>query len=617
MDQKTTERRVELVDVRPEAAEAPEREGFLERWWPALLLAGIGLLWLVFSSAGDSSNDEEITTVNVRRDDLTISVLEGGNLATMEAVSYLCEVSGSAGAKIKYIVEEGYMVTPEDVENGKILCELDSTDLRERIVGQEVSYQSSLATFKQAEEDRTIEASQAESAIRDARLTARFALLDFLKYVGEEAGARILHESSLPFDLESMTAFEDGLGEATEFEEDQFTFEGIVKRSAPSKAIDFPALLEGDRLGDGEAQQVLRNLEDQRLVSRNEVGIAEETTAASRKLAEQEFITRTALENDEMMLDKARLDLKSSETLLNLFKDYEFPKIAEERLSDYQEALSRLSRSKSSARQEIEQENSQYLIAERKYQVELRQLQELEVQLQSCTMRARKPGLVAYGAPNVNYFRSYRWDAVAEGATVVLRQPIITIPDMTQMSVKVNVHESYIKRVTLGQRARIVLDSEPDEALWGEVTELAVLPDSSTMRYNPTLKLYPAEITIEGGPDWLKPGMSAEVEIIVNELEDVIQVPVQAVFSRGNRRLCFIDQGSREPEQREVEIGEFNDSFVEIREGLEEGELVYLSAPADFDDQLEEKKNSAPEERPKDPEKKAKKPKKILAGPAL
>jgi HlyD family secretion protein len=169
------------------------------------------------------------------------------------------------------------------------------------------------------------------------------------------------------------------------------------------------------------------------------------------------------------------------------------------------------------------------------------------------------------------------------------------------MSVRVKIHESYIKKVKKGQKARITVDAFPDKVLDGEVTQVGVLPDSQNMWMNPDLKVYLTTVTIQGTNDWLKPGMSAKVEVFVSRLPDVVYVPVQAVSPVDGKQVCYLANG-RKSEQRVVEVGEFNDEFIEIKNGVKEGDKVLLraaetSAPEKSDDKKEqpEKEKGAPQ----------------------
>ena len=158
------------------------------------------------------------------------------------------------------------------------------------------------------------------------------------------------------------------------------------------------------------------------------------------------------------------------------------------------------------------------------------------------------------------------------------RQAILTIPDMREMAVQVNIHESAVQRVAVGQSVSVSIDAFPDERLTGVVTKVAVVADSANSFMNPDLKVYPTTIKIDGVHEWLRPGMSAEVEILVDRLQDVVYVPLQAVSYFDNKRVVYIARNG-DPEMREVETGTFSDSFIEIRSGLRAGEEVLLLAP--------------------------------------
>ena len=86
----------------------------------------------------------------------------------------------------------------------------------------------------------------------------------------------------------------------------------------------------------------------------------------------------------------------------------------------------------------------------------------------------------------------------------------------------------------------------------------------------------------------MKPGLSAEVEIIVDTLEDVLQAPLQAVSAHKGEQVCFVVGAGRDAERRVVETGAFSDSFIEIKKGLEEGEVVLLRKPEGLDEEEEE-----------------------------
>jgi hypothetical protein len=76
--------------------------------------------------------------------------------------------------------------------------------------------------------------------------------------------------------------------------------------------------------------------------------------------------------------------------------------------------------------------------------------------------------------------------------------------------------------------------------------------------------------------------MSAKVEVIVDELENVTYVPVQSVFVENGEHFVF-RKTLGGYERQVVEIGAHNNDFIELRKGLEEGDQVFLKMPDDYE----------------------------------
>ena len=228
--------------------------------------------------------------------------------------------------------------------------------------------------------------------------------------------------------------------------------------------------------------------------------------------------------------------------------------------------------------------------------MESRQREELQEQLGKCVIKAKRQGLVVYGGGNEDGFYYGGEERIREGATIRERQAIITIPDTTKMSVKVKIHETYIKKVEKGQKAKITVDAFPDKVLEGEVMKVGVLPDSQNRWMNPDLKVYLTTIRIDGTHDWIKPGMTAKVEIMVKRLPDVVYVPLQAVVPEEGKQFCYLMAGGKQ-QRTLVEAGDFTDEFIEVKSGIKEGDRVCLRAP-EAPASPEEKPSAEPAKKP-------------------
>ena len=568
-------------------------------------LKGVGILavaaigWWVFGGGTTAFNG---TTFAARRGNLVISVLEGGSVEALESQDIKCEVRGYQGVKILKIVEEGYQVTEDDVKTNKVLVELDSSELKKMLTTEDIQFESTVAALTEARQAFDIQLNLNVSEIKAAEQKAKFARMDFEKFMGD----RVANEVTTLLAIEEKPTSADTAPAASpELPPSGATNDSpkLVPKSGAANfaltaafpstrtVIDFTKYADASLLGDGEAKQKIRKLEDELQVAQKSIAQSITKLEGTQRLHSKGFLSKVELQTDEYVLENDKLKLATAETARSLFLKYEFIKSSEEFLGKYVEAVNELGRARKGAVSKYAQAEAKVKAAEGRYNLEARQREDIIGQIEKCSVRARRPGLVVYGGGgSMRYY--YGNEQIREGALVREQQPIITIPDMSRMIVKVRIHETYIKKIKKGQQVRIIADAFPDNTLEGEVTKVGVLPDSQ-MRWNdPDNKVYLTTISINNAADWLKPGMSTRSEILVKTLPGVVYVPMQAVTPIGGKQFCFVAKGGGQ-EQREVELGEFNDEFIEIKKGIVAGENICLRAPPSV-----EKDSSAPGSKP-------------------
>ncbi len=345
--------------------------------------------------------------------------------------------------------------------------------------------------------------------------------------------------------------------------------------------LNFSDFADETQLEDGEAKQFLRTLMENVRVAEENYLQALARLEGQRRLAERDFITPNDLEVEESRLLQAESKLDQTRTEMALYTQYTFPKDAEQQLANYENAIMSFQRTKAEGDSELAQAQARYKSAERRLNLEAEKLADINEQLALTVIRAERPGLVVYGSAEQSgqpFRGGGNQEPIAEGATVRERQPILTIPDMTEMAVRVNIHESSVQRVAEGQKVVVRVDAFPDVRLTGEVTKVAVVADSGNAFMNPDMKVYPTMVKVDGVHDWLRPGMSAEVEILVVSLDDAVYVPLQAVTYIDNKQVVYVEQSGRGV-PREVEVGIFSEQFIQIISGVRAGERVMLLPP--------------------------------------
>src|SRR5262249_50837210 len=144
----------------------------------------------------------------------------------------------------------------------------------------------------------------------------------------------------------------------------------------------------------------------------------------------------------------------------------------------------------------------------------------LEVQIENCRLVAPGDGLVVY-ANDPNRFGGSSQPQIEEGAVVRERQKIFSLPGISRMRGNTKGPQPMIARLKEDLAAQIRVDAFPGQVLTGRVIDVAPLPDPNSF-FSSDVKVYTTHVSInsEIAKLGLRPGMTAQVEILVNKLEN-------------------------------------------------------------------------------------------------
>ncbi len=191
-------------------------------------------------------------------------------------------------------------------------------------------------------------------------------------------------------------------------------------------------------------------------------------------------------------------------------------------------------------------------------------------QLDHCTVRAPHDGFVIYAnAPDDD-------SRIELGATVRQRQDLFWLPDLSRMQVETVLAQSVVDRVASGMPAVVSLEAIPYARLEGTVESVSPLPMSKVSHHqSDDVKNYLAKVALHVIPEGLRPGMTAEVEVLTANRPSALVVPQEAVTVEDGQEVCYV-AGPAGPERRPVGVGQVTPHELEIVAGLEEGEQVLL-----------------------------------------
>jgi RND family efflux transporter MFP subunit len=263
------------------------------------------------------------------------------------------------------------------------------------------------------------------------------------------------------------------------------------------------------------------------------------------------------LEADKFALANARNQLESAQARLKVLQNLTRRKMLVQFDSDIDAAEATLS----AARAELLEEQQDFA--------------DVEQQIEHCVIYAPTDGVVVHA----NKYSSRGGNAefvVEAGAQVRERQAIIELPDPTRMQVRCKVNESRITLLKKGMPAKIRLDALPDVALKGRVTKVNRYAEPGSW-FSSSVKEYAVTIEIIEPPDVIRTGMTAAVEVFIQQLPDAVQVPIQGLYEHGGKMYSLVQTGKTDFETREVQVGAINDTMSNILSGLEPGEKVILN----------------------------------------
>ena len=533
----------------------------------ALLVIGLvgGATWYGFFGDGESTEAQLALSSPLERGPLRVTVIESGNLESLRSHKIVNMVEGRN--TIDYVIEEGTILTDEDVAKGTILVRLNTAELEEKRVRQEIEVSTARDQYEGAVTNLEIQLQQNASDLRKADLDVRFARLDLERYVGKSFAAQLLDVAR------NAVANPDGAPalpttKAGQAQTKARVAEGVRRLIA--------GLLQREEL-EGEGLQRIRTLTSDIRLADERHRRATEKLKHSERLESKGYVSREDLEADRLALEIQEIEQQRARTAREQYVEYDFPKEVEKLLSDVIEAHDRRARAVKKADAAEVQKRSAAEAKKKQLELKERRLKSYLAQEKQTVLRATKPGLVVYASSNSGHWRRND-DRIHEGASVRQGQSLITIPDPSSLGVIIKVHETAIDKVREGLDTFVEVDAAPGKRFRGRVEEVARLPDSADRWLNPDLKVYTTKIKLVGDVDTLKPGMSAQVEILVTTIPDVIAAPTQAIAGTADKPAVYVWENG-EAVRREVELGMASEHYVEVKSGLSEGMRLLLDPP--------------------------------------
>lgn len=235
--------------------------------------------------------------------------------------------------------------------------------------------------------------------------------------------------------------------------------------------------------------------------------------------------------------------------------------------------------------EQLEAAKAQYDVSKAQHEAILFQIKQAEASLQSTLDNLQK---TVYNSPIDGIITSLRVEEGEVALVGTMNNPgtvLMTIADLSVMEVEVEVDETDVVGLKIGQLSEVRVDAFPNKTIKGKVTEIgsSALQKLTSSEESKDFKVV---ITLENPPENLKPGLSASADIITAEKKDVLAIPISALVLR--------EKEAEDPEKKEkqeegvylieetrakfspVQKGIIGELMLEIISGLEEGQKIVI-----------------------------------------
>ncbi|MFT5125883.1 MAG: multidrug efflux pump subunit AcrA (membrane-fusion protein) [Kiritimatiellia bacterium] len=355
----------------------------------------------------------------------------------------------------------------------------------------------------------------------------------------------------------------------------QLEIQNIVAKTNLKAAQDAlkAAEMELKKFDEADSVMSIRTTELELNTAESNLTRSQKRYADLQTLLKEGFITEDEVEEGRIALETEKVNLETRTMDLKVLNEFTLPLSRQELVNKLSKATTGLEKTRTEDRSMLHTRERAVQKVERNLENSRRTLEEKLEEHKEYVVKTPTDGLVHYGDTSYRYNRAN----VEVGGTIYAGATLFTIPDLTGMKAMIDVPESEVHKVALGQKVTLKVDAVPDTLYSGTVNQVAEVAKSTSSSRSTGVKEFEVSVLIDKD-EGLKPGYSCEAEIVTAELVDALQIPVQAVFRDEDAFYVYLARADG-PRRSIVRIGAASITHVQILDGLSEEQVVYLTPP--------------------------------------
>ncbi|KAA0256385.1 efflux RND transporter periplasmic adaptor subunit [Acidobacteria bacterium ACD] len=386
------------------------------------------------------------------------------------------------------------------------------------------------------------------------------------------AGALLLRFDDAPFQRE-LGAARSRLAEARSEAEQARQALSALSASQASELSDARAALKRAELElstfvNGAAPLAVQQSAAAVERARREAEDAKAKLDGLAPFAEKGYVSRDELRTAERRSQQADADLVLAEQQHATLVKYTHPQLMAQKTAEVESRREALASALKKGDAQVAQARAAWELSRARADEAARQEAEAVRRIASCRVVARSDGLVVH---REIFEKGGERRKVRPGDGVFAGQPLLDLPDLSEMLVEGRVAEGEIHRLQPGQPAEVRLDAFPDRVFPARLLRIGALSSGEMVE----ARSFPVTLALGATDPRLRPGMSARALVDAGGVADALQVPVDAVRYEGSEPYVLVKTLGGQ-ERREVKLGRSNAFHVEVQQGLSDDDVVLV-----------------------------------------
>jgi len=330
------------------------------------------------------------------------------------------------------------------------------------------------------------------------------------------------------------------------------------------------AKLDLQQYTEGSYPQQLKDAQVNVEMAKISVDNADADLKQTKELFAKGFVTEADMKKSELALVTANNAWEKAKTSLEVLTKYQHEMDEAAKKNAMVVAEQRLIRTQRENAAILAQKSADVQAKQEALALLKRRQEHLQEQFDACTIKAPSDGMVVYASTSERYSQTQ----IQEGAQIRERQLILRLPETASMKAVLRVPESMVPKLQEGQRAMVRIVGVPNR-LGATLTKISILADNQSRYFNPDLKEYPIDLTLDDTPANMKPGIGCQAELFISRYEHVLAVPLASIYVAGGDSYVFIkDADNVKPTK--VTIGATNETDAEVKQGVAAGQEVII-----------------------------------------